>query len=50
VEIVVRRAHAMTLGRKFGFELEGTHKAYGLGAAKYADTHAMARSMPKQKI
>ncbi len=35
--------HAMKLYRKFGFEIEGTHKAYALRDGRYADTYAMAR-------
>ena len=34
---------AIALYRRFGFEVEGTHKAYALRAGKYADTLAMAR-------
>ena len=29
--------------RKFGFEVEGTHREYALRAGRYADTLAMAR-------
>ena len=38
---------AIALYRKFGFEVEGTHKAYALRAGRYADTHTMARVKPK---
>jgi L-phenylalanine/L-methionine N-acetyltransferase len=41
---------AIALYRKFGFEIEGTHKAYGLRAGQYVDTYSMARVKPKQKI
>ena len=34
---------AIALYRKFGFEIEGTHKAYALRDGKYVDTYAMAR-------
>jgi putative acetyltransferase len=34
---------AIALYRKFGFEIEGTHRAYALRAGRYADTHAMSR-------
>lgn len=34
---------AIALYRKFGFEIEGTHKAYALRGGRYADTHSMAR-------
>ena len=38
---------AIALYRKFGFEIEGTHRAYALRAGRYADTHFMARLRPK---
>jgi putative acetyltransferase len=38
---------AIALYRKFGFEIEGTHRAYALRAGRYADTHSMARIRPK---
>jgi putative acetyltransferase len=39
---------AIALYRKFGFEIEGTHKAYALRAGRYVDAHAMARIRLKQ--
>lgn len=38
---------AIALYRKFGFEIEGTHRAYALRDGAYADTHFMARIRPK---
>lgn len=38
---------AIALYRKYGFEIEGTHKAYALRAGEYVDAHAMARLKPK---
>jgi putative acetyltransferase len=38
---------AIALYKRFGFEIEGTHKAYALREGKYVDTHAMARLRPK---
>lgn len=38
---------AIALYRKFGFEHEGTHRAFALRAGRYADVHAMARVRPK---
>ena len=38
---------AIALYRKFGFEVEGTHRAYALRDGSYADTLAMARLRPK---
>jgi putative acetyltransferase len=37
---------AIALYRRFGFEHEGTHRAYALRAGAYADVHAMARLHP----
>ena len=37
---------AIALYRKFGFEIEGTHRAYALRDGRYADVHAMARLHP----
>ena len=39
---------AIKLYRKFGFEMEGTHKAYALRDGRYADVHAMARLREKK--
>jgi len=40
-------ARAMALYRKFGFEVEGTHKAYALRDGQYVDAICMARIRPK---
>lgn len=40
-------AAAIALYRKFGFEIEGTHKAYALRDGRYVDAHCMARIRPK---
>lgn len=40
-------ARALALYRKFGFEIEGTHRAFALRAGRYVDAHAMARLRPK---
>lgn len=34
---------AINLYRKYGFEVEGTHRAYALRAGHYVDAHFMAR-------
>jgi putative acetyltransferase len=39
-------AAAIALYRKFGFEVEGTHRAYALRDGRYADVLAMARLHP----
>jgi putative acetyltransferase len=38
---------AIALYRRFGFELEGTHRAYALRDGAYVDSHCMARLHPK---
>ena len=38
---------AVALYRKFGFEIEGTHRAYALRDGRYVDALAMARLRPK---
>ncbi len=40
-------AAAIALYRKFGFETEGTHRAYALRDGEYVDALAMARLHPK---
>ena len=45
--VYVDNAHAIALYRKFGFEVEGTHKAYALRRGTYVDAHFMARVRPK---
>lgn len=37
---------AIALYRRFGFEMEGTHRAHALRAGVYVDTRAMARFHP----
>ncbi len=37
---------AMALYRKFGFDIEGTHRAYALREGKWVDCYAMARLHP----
>lgn len=39
-------ARAIALYRRFGFLLEGTHRAYALRDGVYANVHAMARLHP----
>ena len=41
-------AAAIAVYRKFGFEVEGTHKAYALRAGEYVDALAMARVRAKK--
>lgn len=39
-------ARAIALYRRFGFEIEGTHRAYALRDGVYVDSHTMARLHP----
>lgn len=41
-------AAAIHLYSKFGFDIEGTHKAYALRNGVYVDAHCMARLHPRQ--
>ena len=45
--VFVDNKRAIALYRKFGFEVEGTHKAYVLRAGEYVDAYFMARVRPK---
>lgn len=38
---------AIALYRKFGFEIEGTHRGYAMRHGDYADVYAMARLHPR---
>lgn len=44
--VFVDNAPAIALYRKFGFEVEGTHRAYALRDGAYVDVYAMARLHP----
>lgn len=39
---------AVHLYSKFGFEIEGTHRAYALRNGQYVDAHCMGRLHPRQ--
>jgi putative acetyltransferase len=41
--VYVDNAPAIRLYRRFGFEIEGTHRAYALRDGRYVDAHVMAR-------
>ena len=45
--VYVNNEHALKLYRRFGFEIEGTHRAYSLRDGQYTDTYAMARLHPR---
>ncbi len=46
LEVYTDNAAAAALYRKFGFELEATHRGYALRDGAYVDSHAMARLHP----
>ncbi len=41
---------AIALYRKFGFEIEGTHRAYSIRNGVYVDSHSMARIVEGPQI
>ncbi len=43
LEVFTDNAEAIALYKKFGFEIEGTHRAYAFRNGQYADVHSMAR-------
>jgi putative acetyltransferase len=45
--VYVENEHALKLYRRFGFEIEGTHRAFSLRDGQYTDTYAMARLHPR---
>lgn len=48
--VFVDNAPAIALYRKFGFEVEGTQRAYALRDGEYADVYAMARLHPQPPV
>jgi putative acetyltransferase len=46
LEVYTDNVAAIALYRKFGFEHEGTHRAFALRGGRYVDCHAMARLHP----
>jgi putative acetyltransferase len=45
--VYVGNDHALRLYRRFGFDIEGTLRAYSLRDGQYTDTYAMARLHPR---
>ena len=41
---------AIALYKKFGFAVEGTHRAYALRDGRYVDAHCMARLRSKPPV
>lgn len=48
--VYVDNVAAIALYRKFGFAVEGTHRAYALRDGAYVDAHAMARLHPRPPV
>lgn len=44
--VFVDNAPALALYRRFGFQIEGTHRAYALRDGRFVDAHCMARLHP----
>lgn len=47
LSVFVDNDRAIALYRRFGFEHEGTHRAYAFRGGVYVDVHVMARLHPK---
>ncbi len=43
LRVYVDNVPAITLYRKFGFEIEGTHQRFAFRDGEYVDAHVMAR-------
>lgn len=47
LNVFTDNARALALYQRFGFVIEGTHRAYALRGGAYVDSHSMARLHPK---
>lgn len=47
LQVYTDNVPAIALYRKFGFEMEGTHRAFALRDGVYVDSYSMARLHPK---
>jgi putative acetyltransferase len=47
LDVYTDNTRALALYRKFGFEMEGTHKGYALRDGQYVDSYSMARFHPR---
>jgi putative acetyltransferase len=43
MEVYTDNAPALALYKKFGFEVEGTHRSWAFRNGEYVDVHSMAR-------
>ena len=50
LDVYAENAIAIALYKKFGFELEGRHRAYAMRNGEYVDSLSMARLHPKQPL
>ena len=50
LRVYTDNAPAITLYRKFGFEIEGTHRAHAIRNGVYVDAHTMARIIEGPRI
>ena len=50
LRVYVDNERAIALYRKFGFEVEGTHRAYSIRNGVYVDSYSMARIVPGPQI
>ena len=50
LDVFADNASAIALYKKFGFELEGTHRAYAMRNGEYVTSLSMARLHPKQPM
>jgi putative acetyltransferase len=47
LDVYTDNVPALALHRKFGFEVEGTHKGYAMRNGQYVDSYSMARIHPQ---
>lgn len=50
LEVYTDNAAAIALYRKFGFEIEGTHRGFALRDGVFVDVHSMARLHPAPPV
>lgn len=50
LQVYIDNVSAIALYRKFGFEVEGTHRAHAIRNGAYVDSHTMARVIEGPRI